>query len=159
MTTRRTLIAWAQAAPLAAVFVVFFLVPLALILTVSFWRATDYELIPAFTLQAYADIFNGCSLFGSGADDACVSGRTYLSTLKFSVLVWLMIRASIASRGKAPARDIATRAADGVSSGLLAVVSVDQAPVRIVPSPWYQVGVVAEPSSVPFLFVSFRLPA
>ena len=84
-TARRSFIAWAQAAPLAAVFVVFFLMPLALIVMVSFWQATDYELIPAFTPQAYLDIFNGC--FDGGA---CVSGRTYLSTLKFSVLVWLM---------------------------------------------------------------------
>jgi putative spermidine/putrescine transport system permease protein len=88
---RRPLLAWLQAAPLALVFVVFFFVPLALIVMVSFWQATDYELIPAFTLQAYADIFQGCRLFGeSGADDTCVSGRTYLSTLKFSVLVWLI---------------------------------------------------------------------
>jgi putative spermidine/putrescine transport system permease protein len=52
---------------------------------VSFWRATDYELIPAFTLQAYADIFDGC--FTSG--DTCVTLQTYLSTLKFSFLTWL----------------------------------------------------------------------
>jgi len=82
---RKSTVAWLQATPLAAVFVVFFLVPLALILTVSFWRATDYELIPAFTLQAYADIFNGC--FDGGS---CVSGRTYVSTLKFSLLTWLL---------------------------------------------------------------------
>jgi putative spermidine/putrescine transport system permease protein len=85
---RRTLIAWLQAAPLAAVFVVFFLVPLALILMVSFWRATDYELIPAFTLQAYADIFDGCGIFGNGGGDTCVTLQTYLSTLKFSFLTW-----------------------------------------------------------------------
>ena len=83
--TRRSLISWAQAAPLAAVFVVFFLLPLALIVMVSFWTATDYELIPAFSLQSYIDIVSGC-----GGDGACVSGRTYLSTLKFSVLVWLI---------------------------------------------------------------------
>jgi putative spermidine/putrescine transport system permease protein len=82
---RRGSVAWLQAAPLAAVFVVFFLVPLALILMVSFWRATDYELIPAFTLQAYADIFDGC-FSGSGT---CVTLQTYLSTLKFSFLTWL----------------------------------------------------------------------
>ena len=67
-----------QAAPLAAVFAVFFLIPLALILMVSFWTATDYELIPAFTLQAYADLISETTL------------RTYVSTLKFSVLVWLI---------------------------------------------------------------------
>ena len=83
---RRSLFAWLQAAPLTAVFVVFFLVPLVLIVTVSFWQATDYELIPAFTLQAYADIFNGCG----GGDDTCVTLRTYVSTLKFSFLTWLI---------------------------------------------------------------------
>ena len=88
-TTRRTLVSWAQAAPLAAVFVVFFLLPLALIVMVSFWRATDYELIPAFTPQAYIDIFNGCGFLNDDGG-TCVSGRTYFSTLKFSFLVWLM---------------------------------------------------------------------
>jgi putative spermidine/putrescine transport system permease protein len=89
--SRQTAVAWAQAAPLALVFVVFFLVPLALIVAVSFWQATDYELIPAFTLQAYADIFNGCRFWGEGAaEETCVSLRTYASTLKFSLLVWLI---------------------------------------------------------------------
>lgn len=78
--------AWLQAAPLAVVFLLFFLVPLALIVMVSFWRATEYELIPAFTLQAYLDIFAGCG----GGEDLCVSLKTYLSTLKFGLLVWLL---------------------------------------------------------------------
>jgi putative spermidine/putrescine transport system permease protein len=76
--------AWLQASPLAAVFVLFFLVPLALIVAVSFWRATDYELIPAFTLQAYVDVFSGCS----NTADLCVTFKTYLSTLKFGLLTW-----------------------------------------------------------------------
>lgn len=83
ITTRRPLFAWLQALPLAAVFVVFFLVPLALIVMVSFWQATDYELIPAFTLQSYLDIGSGC-----GDGGPCVMLRTYLSTLKFSLLTW-----------------------------------------------------------------------
>ncbi len=49
---KKNTVAWLQAAPLAAVFVLFFLVPLGLIVAVSFWQATDYELIPAFTPQA-----------------------------------------------------------------------------------------------------------
>jgi putative spermidine/putrescine transport system permease protein len=83
----RSLNAWWQAAPLAAVFVVFFLVPLGLIVAVSFWQATDYELIPAFTPQAYLDVFRGC---GSLNDDGelCVTLRTYLSTFKFAALTW-----------------------------------------------------------------------
>ncbi len=82
------LVAWAQAAPLAAVFAVFFVVPLLLIVMVSFWQATDYELIPAFTLQSYLDIFRGCG--PGGGDGLCVTFKTYLSTLKFGLLVWLI---------------------------------------------------------------------
>ncbi|MGA1328584.1 MAG: ABC transporter permease [Rubrivivax sp.] len=81
---RWTLPAWVQAAPLAVVFVVFFLLPLALIVMVSFWRATDYELIPAFIGQNYADIVGNCGQDG----DPCVMLRTYLSTFKFSLLTW-----------------------------------------------------------------------
>ena len=81
---RRKRIAWAQAGPLAMVFAVFFILPLALVLMVSFWRATDYELIPALSLQNYLDIVGGCA----GPDDACVMVRTYLSTLKFSLITW-----------------------------------------------------------------------
>ena len=38
-------------APFALVFLLFFLIPLALIVMVSFWNFNEYELIPAFTLQ------------------------------------------------------------------------------------------------------------
>ena len=76
--------AWLQAGPLAFVFVLFFLVPLALIVTVSFWRATEYELLPAFTAHNYLEIFDGC---GSTAE-LCVTFKTYLSTLKFSLITW-----------------------------------------------------------------------
>jgi putative spermidine/putrescine transport system permease protein len=88
-TTRTAVFAWLQAAPLAAVFVVFFLVPLGLIGMVSFWQATDYELIPAFSFENYTSLFQGCtdSLFTSG-QDACVTLRTYASTLKFSLITW-----------------------------------------------------------------------
>ena len=83
------LFAWLQAAPLAAVFLVFFLVPLGLIAVVSFWQATDYELIPAFTPQNYLDVFRGCgaSLVTPG-EDLCVTLKTYGATLRFSLLTW-----------------------------------------------------------------------
>ncbi|WP_423596965.1 ABC transporter permease [Roseateles sp. MS654] len=78
--------AWLQAGPLAAVFALFFVVPLALVVVVSFWQATDYELIPAFTTQAYADVFRGCA----DTSALCVTLKTYLSTLKFAVLTWAL---------------------------------------------------------------------
>lgn len=82
----RALAAWWQAMPLTAVFVLFFLVPLALVLAVSFWDFNEYELLPGFTLKNYFAIFDGC---GNTAE-LCVTFKTYLSTFKFSFLVWLI---------------------------------------------------------------------
>lgn len=80
----RRLPAWLQATPFSATFAVFFIVPLMLVLMISFWDYNDYEIIPAFTLRNYGDIFTGCS----GGEELCVTLKTYLSTFKFSVLVW-----------------------------------------------------------------------
>jgi len=75
-----------QAAPFTLVFLLFLVLPLLLVAAVSLWRATDYELIPAFTAQNYIDVFNGCGNTG----ELCVTFKTYLSTLKFCFLVWLI---------------------------------------------------------------------
>lgn len=85
-TAKAGIAAWWQAAPLTLVFVLFFLVPLALILMVSFWDFNEYELLPAFTIKNYVSVFDGCG----NTSDMCVTLRTYLSTLKFSFLVWLI---------------------------------------------------------------------
>lgn len=82
----RTLAAWWQALPLATVFALFFLIPLALVLMVSFWDYNQYEILPDFTFKNYIAVFDGCLAGG----DMCVTFKTYLSTLKFSVLVWLL---------------------------------------------------------------------
>jgi putative spermidine/putrescine transport system permease protein len=87
MTPQRPLPAWWQAGPFAAVFVLFFLVPLALILMVSFWNFNEYELLPGFTLRNYIAIFDGCGRLNERGD-LCVTLATYLSTLKFCLLVW-----------------------------------------------------------------------
>ena len=76
--------AWWQAAPFTAVFVLFFLIPLALILMVSFWDFNEYQMLPDFTFKNYVSVFEGC--FSSG--DMCVTFKTYLSTFKFCLLVW-----------------------------------------------------------------------
>jgi putative spermidine/putrescine transport system permease protein len=79
--------AWLQVAPFAAVFLVFFLVPLALTVMVSFWDYTEYEIVPAFTLRSYVETFEGCL---DRLPDLCVTFKTYLSTLKFCLVVWLV---------------------------------------------------------------------
>ena len=83
----RSIAAWWQALPLTAVFALFFLVPLALVLMVSFWDYNQYEMLPAFTFKNYVNVFDGCGL---GGDDLCVTFKTYLSTLKFGLMVWLL---------------------------------------------------------------------
>lgn len=80
----RRLPAWAQATPLSLVFAAFFVLPLLLVLMISFWQYNEYEIIPAFTLRNYADIFSGCASGG----EMCVTLKTYLSTIKFSFIVW-----------------------------------------------------------------------
>ena len=75
---------WAQATPYSLVFLLFFIIPLLLIIAVSFWDATEYEMIPAFNGKNYMAIFDGCS----NTAEMCVTFKTYLSTLKFSFLAW-----------------------------------------------------------------------
>ncbi|SFM29421.1 ABC transporter permease [Variovorax sp. OV329] len=84
---KQAVAAWWQAAPFALVFFLFFLVPLGLIAMVSLWNFNEYELIPALTLRNYLSIFEGCSQLTDNGD-FCVTLSTYLSTLKFCLLVW-----------------------------------------------------------------------
>ncbi len=84
-----TLPAWWQAAPFTLVFVLFFLIPLALIVMVSFWNFNEYELLPGFTSKNYFSIFEGCTELTDNGD-ICVTLKTYISTLKFCVLVWFI---------------------------------------------------------------------
>ncbi len=78
--------AWLQALPFGAVFVFFFIAPLLLIAAVSFWPTSDYELVPGFTGQNYVSLFEGCSNLA----EPCVTLKTYLSTLRFSLLTWFV---------------------------------------------------------------------
>ncbi len=78
--------AWLQATPFTLVFLLFLVLPLVLVAAVSFWKATDYELIPAFSLQNYIDVWSGCT----NTADMCVTLKTYISTFKFCFLVWLI---------------------------------------------------------------------
>src|SRR5467141_3245769 len=77
---RARLSAYLQVAPLTAVFVGFFVLPITIVIMVSFFDYRAYQLlIPTFTLQSYADVFA-----------ASVTYRTYLITLRLCVLVWAL---------------------------------------------------------------------
>jgi putative spermidine/putrescine transport system permease protein len=79
--------AWLQVTPFAAVFMVFFLIPLGLTVMVSFWDYNEYQILPAFTARSYVEVFEGCI---DKLPDLCVTFKTYLSTLKFCLTVWLI---------------------------------------------------------------------
>ena len=78
--TARPWLSYLQAGPLILVFALFFLLPIGLVVVVSFFDYQTYDiLIPDFTWQNYEDVFT-----------AEVTYRTYLITLKFCVIVWVL---------------------------------------------------------------------
>jgi putative spermidine/putrescine transport system permease protein len=78
---------WLQATPFALVFLLFFVLPLLFVITVSFWDYNDYEMIPAFTSRSYVESFEGCL---TKLPDLCTMFATYVSTVKFCLIVWVM---------------------------------------------------------------------
>jgi putative spermidine/putrescine transport system permease protein len=78
MTRRLPVVAYLEALPLAGVFLVFFVVPIALVVVVSMFGYETYRiLIPDLTLDNYREVFS-----------EPVTYRTYLITLKFCTIVW-----------------------------------------------------------------------
>ena len=75
-----------QVAPLVLVFAIFFVMPLVLTAVVSTWRYNEYELLPAVVGSNYASVFTGCL---AELPRLCLTFKTYLSTLRLCVAVWL----------------------------------------------------------------------
>jgi len=73
--------------PYALVFILFFLIPLVLVVIVSFWDYTEYSIIPDFIGTNYSDIFRGCV---SKLPELCTAFATYVSTLKYVFLTWII---------------------------------------------------------------------
>jgi len=73
--------------PFALVIFVFFIVPLCLVIMVSFWDYNSYSIIPDFIFTNYEDIFYGCF---RDLPTLCTSFATYLSSLKFVFITWLL---------------------------------------------------------------------
>ena len=78
---------WVQALPFGLVFALFFIVPLVLVVIVSFWNYNDYEMLPAFITRSYVESFDGCL---TKLPDLCTIFKTYLSTAKFCLIVWVL---------------------------------------------------------------------
>jgi ABC-type spermidine/putrescine transport system permease subunit I len=77
MSKRTSLAPYLQVAPLTLVLMLFFVIPVALVLTVSFFRyRMMVGLVPDFTFKNYIDLVENPTTW-----------RLYLSTIKFTVIV------------------------------------------------------------------------
>ena len=75
------------ALPFAAVFFIFFVIPLFLTIIVSFWDYNDYSIIPDLIFDNYVYIFEGCFRLET---ELCMTFKTYISTLYFCFITWLV---------------------------------------------------------------------
>ena len=74
----RALTGWLMVSPLAAVLLFFLVLPIVMIVIVSFWRATEFSIIPAFEFDNYE------FLFGSP-----VTYSVFVNTFKYAILTWI----------------------------------------------------------------------
>ena len=72
-------VTYLQVAPLALVFGLFLVVPIATIVVVSFWDYNTTQIIPDFLLQNYEEL-----LFSP------VTWQTYAQTVKFALVTWAL---------------------------------------------------------------------
>ena len=75
--TRRTVTSWLLASPLVAVLAVFLLLPVCLIVAVSFWGSTEYSFYPAFRFENYGYLLS-----------SSVTLSVYLKTFLFTAITW-----------------------------------------------------------------------
>lgn len=68
---------WLLASPLAIVLALFLILPIILIVVVSFWTATEFSIVPAFEFDNYR------FLFGSS-----VTYSVFLNTFKYAAITW-----------------------------------------------------------------------
>ncbi|KNX42036.1 Putrescine transport system permease protein PotH [Roseovarius tolerans] len=77
MLRNRNLVGWLQAAPLATVLLGFLVAPIAMIVIVSFWGATEYSIYPAFQFDNYQFLFS-----------SPVTYTVFFNTLKYAAITW-----------------------------------------------------------------------
>ena len=70
---------WLQVTPLVVVLLLFFGLPMLVVLAVSFFDFSRTEIIPAFIFDNYIDLFR-----------SEVTLRLYASSLKFALIVWVV---------------------------------------------------------------------
>lgn len=87
MTLASRLSPYFLAFPFALIFLIFFLIPLVMVVVVSFWDYTEYSIIPDFVFTNYREMFDRCIV---RLPELCTTFATYLSTLKFVLMTWAL---------------------------------------------------------------------
>ena len=75
----KTIKSWLLVSPLAAILALFLLVPVLVIVMVSFWGSTEFSYYPAFQFENYAFLLT-----------SSVTWSVYLQTLTFTVITWAL---------------------------------------------------------------------
>ena len=79
MRASNTMIGWLQAAPLAIILGGFLVIPIIMIVVVSFWGATEWSIYPAFQFDNYEFLFS-----------SWVTYSVFLKTFKYALLTWAL---------------------------------------------------------------------
>ena len=79
MRANNTMIGWLQAAPLAIILGGFLVIPIIMIVVVSFWGATEWSIYPAFEFDNYEFLFS-----------SWVTYSVFLKTFKYAVVTWAL---------------------------------------------------------------------
>ena len=79
MRASNTMIGWLQTAPLAIILGGFLVVPIIMILVVSFWGATEWSIYPAFQFDNYEFLFS-----------SWVTYSVFLKTFKYALVTWAL---------------------------------------------------------------------
>lgn len=73
------MIGWLQAAPLAIILGGFLVIPIIMIVVVSFWGATEWSIYPAFQFDNYEFLFS-----------SWVTYSVFLKTFKYALVTWAL---------------------------------------------------------------------
>ena len=79
MRASNTMIGWLQAAPLAIILGGFLVIPIIMIVVVSFWGATEWSIYPAFQFDNYEFLFS-----------SWVTYSVFLKTFKYASITWAL---------------------------------------------------------------------
>ncbi|MEM6972881.1 MAG: ABC transporter permease [Pseudomonadota bacterium] len=77
----KSLVSWLQLSPLLSVLAFFLVLPVAMIVTVSFWGATEWSIYPAFQFDNYEFLLGSPVTYSVFANTFIYAGLTWVITL------------------------------------------------------------------------------